>query len=170
MERLTETLWLRNTGDYYVLALTPCVGGVLGVTAAVLLLKPSPLYLVLGSLLGFSLALAALGASLLLKVGFTADTIVLRRPFTGRRIHRKEVSHVVLDPPVEDVARGHEWFGKTGRMWVYLKRDGKPVELHTLMVGLKLRVARVLDPKHFPGNPLEGLDLISSLGKTFEES
>ncbi len=93
---------------------------------------------------------------LVVRVGVSNGCVVLRKLFSSKTVLREEVARVEVDPPVSDVDAGISWSERTGFIRVSFLDGRPPIYDTNVTPGLKLRIARALDPNRFSGEPLEG--------------
>ena len=149
--------WFRNSVEYLLLATLPvwwASGTLLGALAYP---QPTPLLLA-GSLLSLLLLMAIIAPVSVLKVGISPGRVAIKRLFTTLVIDRRQVMRVALVPPIDDVTRKTPWWrgSVSGLSIEYKDRRKKPTVLNNISPeGLKLRVARTLNPENYAGDPLE---------------
>lgn len=102
------------------------------------------------TLIGFLIFLYLVSRGLILGSEIGEDYVLLKYLFKRRRIGTKEVSRVTIDPPVYSDSLNYTWWGeKDSRCWIEF-RDGEKLLATFMPNGVKLRMARVLDPENFP--------------------
>lgn len=88
-------------------------------------------------------------------VGIGRDEVILKRLLGRMTLRRDEVERIVLSRKIlSDDTKHVDWWGFTPRMTVKL-RDGREKNLTMIQDGIKLRMARVLDPENHPTNAVE---------------
>jgi hypothetical protein len=102
-------------------------------------------------LLGFTLIfILVLSTVLIFGVEIGQDSVVLRYMFSRKRMEKDHVSRVEIDPPVHSDSLEYRYFGeKDSGCWIHL-RNGAKLGFVGIPNGVKLRIARVLDPENFP--------------------
>ena len=92
---------------------------------------------------------------LFVTVGIGRDEVILKRLLGRMTLRRDEVERIVLSRKIlSDDTKHVDWWGFTPRMTVKL-RDGREKNLTMIQDGIKLRMARVLDPENHPTNAVE---------------
>ena len=84
-------------------------------------------------------------------VGIGRDRVVLKKLLSRVTIARDEVEKVILSRPIlSDDTKHVDWWGEPTPKMTVILRDGSQVDLSAIQDGIKLRIARVLDPENHP--------------------
>ena len=135
-----------------VVLLSAFLVGLLGLPWFLVYYQPSAIPVCLiPSLLGFSLVfILVLSTVLIFGVEIGPDRVVLRYMFRRKRIEKDHVSRMEIDPPVYSDSLEYRYFGeKDSGCWIHF-RDGTKLGFVGIPNGVKLRIARVLDPENYP--------------------
>ncbi len=82
-------------------------------------------------------------------VGIGKTYVMVRLLHKLKRIERRDVLRIVLDPPIESDSLEYRYWTRPSLCTIHFA-DGKRFEIMHVPDGIKLRVARVLDPENFP--------------------
>jgi len=103
----------------------------------------------------FAASVPLLGSFLILRVGVGESVVVMESPWLRYVIPRQRVETVEIGTSIKDVRAPIRVFPFTTFRIVLTGGTPGPPPLGFMPDGLKLRIARALDPKHHPGDPLE---------------
>ncbi|MFQ6107888.1 MAG: hypothetical protein ACE5QF_09965 [Thermoplasmata archaeon] len=97
--------------------------------------------------------LLLLSTRLVLDSKIGQDYVELRYMFKRKRIHAEEVLGVEISPPVYSDSLEYRYWGEVDSVCTIKLRNQKRILLSLIPNGVKLRMARVLDPENFPSWP-----------------
>ncbi len=139
------------------------IGGLIGLGLGWIFFLSSPtlasirvLLFWLSTIVGFGAMFAVFVRTQVIRVGIGGDRILVKKLSGTLFIQREDVASISLNPPVGTVADAIKWWGRTSNLRIEFRDDTKPpIQLNNIPDGVKLRVARALNPERYPGDPLE---------------
>jgi hypothetical protein len=150
-----DIAWIRNPPGVLLVLLLPVgiLAGTLIALPGFLEFFPLPVALI-PVVAGIALGAAALRTWVFLEVGLGEDTVILKGILRKEVLCPLKVAQVTLDPPVTSDDLSVDWWGKKrgelDSLCTIRTREGREIRLVAMPNGLKLRIARILDPEHFP--------------------